>query len=419
MTPVSLWNRSFVLWLVGSAQSRFAAALASIALSFLVLHQTGRAGQMAVTLACALIPNLVMPLAGAWVDRIGLKRPLIGANVVRGLLQLTVGGLALLGQQTGQDVPLWVINGAAFLTGLSSSVASPAAGAALPALVAPADLPRANGMMGSLAETMGLLGTFSGGFLVAAFSPAVAILLDGLSFLLMATLLLGVTLPNRPEGQPTSSSLWQDLRAGLRLMRRSWVLTVMPPLVLLVNAAIGPVLVVTPKLMETLGVGPRGYGLFLAMEGAGMLLIGVLFASLGSRLPLRACTLLGFLLSGVAQACMWLWPTYVPLLAASLVFGLGIGLINTPLGTLLQQGVPAAYLGRVFAVLSAVGAVGMPLTLLLVSPLVDRWPLSLWFGLNAVGLALGGAVWGALMRIEPHIPALAEERSIEQPQPRR
>lgn len=121
MTPVPLWNRSFVLWLIGSAQSRFAAALASIALSFLVLHQTGQAGQMAVTLACALIPNLVMPLAGAWVDRIGLKRPLIGANVVRGLLQLTVGGLALLSQQTGQDVPLWVINGAAFLTGLAAA----------------------------------------------------------------------------------------------------------------------------------------------------------------------------------------------------------------------------------------------------------------------------------------------------------
>lgn len=267
--------------------------------------------------------------------------------------------------------------------------------------------------MGSLAETMGLLGTFSGGLLVAAFSPAIAILLDGLSFLLMAMLLLGVTLPNRGEKGVAPSNLWRDLQAGLHLMRRSRVLTVVPLLALLVNAAIGPVLVVTPKLMETLGVGPRGYGVFLALEGVGMLLIGVLFASVGSRLPLRACTLLGFVLSAVAQACMWLWPTYVPLLAASLVFGLGIGLINTPLGTLLQQGVPAAYLGRVFAVLSAVGAVGMPLTLLLVSPLIDRWPLALWFGLNALGLALGGAVWGVLMRLEPRLPPFTGGNRVE------
>lgn len=75
--PGILFNRSFVVWLLASAQSQLGSALGSLALSFLVLHQTGQAGQMAVTLACAVGPNLFGPLAGAWVDRLPLKVPLI------------------------------------------------------------------------------------------------------------------------------------------------------------------------------------------------------------------------------------------------------------------------------------------------------------------------------------------------------
>ena len=121
-----LWNRSFIIWLVGAAQSQFGTALAGLALSFLVLHQTGSAQQMALTLACTLIPNLLMPFAGVLVDRFPLKWPLIGADLLRGALQLTVGGLAL----AWGDVPLWVVNVAALLTGLAGTFASPASGAA-------------------------------------------------------------------------------------------------------------------------------------------------------------------------------------------------------------------------------------------------------------------------------------------------
>ncbi|MFC6664362.1 MFS transporter [Deinococcus radiopugnans] len=164
--PSTLWNRSFVIWLLGTAQSQLGSALAGIALSFLVLHQTGSAGQMALTLACALAPNLLLPLAGAVVDRMNLKVPLIGADVARGLLQLTVGGLAL----AWGEVPLWLVNGAAVLTGLAGIFAGPASSAAVPALVPEQELTRANGLIGGVSQGAWLLGTLVGGYLVTAFS---------------------------------------------------------------------------------------------------------------------------------------------------------------------------------------------------------------------------------------------------------
>jgi DHA3 family macrolide efflux protein-like MFS transporter len=167
---LSLWNRSFVVWLIGTAQSQFGSALAGIALSFLVLHQTGSARQMALTLACTLAPNLLMPLAGALIDRLPLKLPLIGADVLRGVLQLVVGGLAL----AWGDVPLWLINTAAVLTGVAGIFAGPAASAAVPALVPASELSRANGLIAAWVGAW-LLGTLAGGWIVAHFSPPVAI----------------------------------------------------------------------------------------------------------------------------------------------------------------------------------------------------------------------------------------------------
>lgn len=59
--PQKLWNKNFVLWWLGSAQSAFSSALAGIATSCLVLHQTGSAGAMGVNLALALLPGLLSP----------------------------------------------------------------------------------------------------------------------------------------------------------------------------------------------------------------------------------------------------------------------------------------------------------------------------------------------------------------------
>ena len=404
MPPQPLWNRNFVLWLLGNGQAQFGNALGSLALSFLVLRQTGQAGQMALTFALAMLPNLLMPLAGAWVDRVGLRWPLVGASLVQGVLQTAVGGLALTHLSGG--VPLWFVNAAAFAGGLAAVLAAPASQAALPALVPAEELPRAAGLLGSVTQGARLLGTLAGGAVVAALSPGAALLADALGFFIWAALLPFIALPTPAEKAGAPPTLWQDLRGGLRLMQQSRVLTALPLLALVSNACVAPVLVVTPKLMDSLGQGPRGYGHFLALEGLGTLLVGGLFAVFGKRLPLRWVTLLGLALGASAQLGMWAAPQYLPLLACSLAFGVALGLTNLPLGTLIQQHVPQAFLGRVFAVLSTVGSLGMPLTLLAVSPLLDRLALPSWYALSAAGLLSGALLWGWLLWAEAQMPVL-------------
>ncbi|MVN86674.1 MFS transporter [Deinococcus sp. HMF7620] len=388
MSP-SLWTRSFGLWLLGTAQSQFGSALAGIALGFLVLHQTGSAGLMAVTLACTLLPNLLMPLAGTLVDRWPLKVSLLAANLLRGALQLGMGGAALvLG-----EVPLWLVNTAALLTGLAGLLAEPASSAAVPALVAPAQLARANGLLGSVGRGAWLLGTLTGGWLVTAWSPPVAILADGASFLVMAALLAWVTLPGRPTPAGPRPSLWADLGAGLRVMGQSRLLVLAPVIALLLNASLAPVTAILPKLFGTLGASATGYSLFLALESAGLLAAGLLVVQLSERAAPSRLISAGLLLTAVTYAALWLWPVTGVLLPGAAALGFGFGLSNIAFQTLLQGQVPQAYLGRVFGVLGMVSRLGMPLSLLLVSPLLDRLPLGLWFGLAALAQGLGWLLW--------------------------
>lgn len=388
MSP-TLWNRSFVLWLLGTAQSQFGSALAGIALSFLVLHQTGSAGQMALTLACTLLPSLLMPLAGALVDRWSLKRPLIGADVARGLLQLTIGGLALV----WGEVPLWLVNTAAVLTGLAGLFAGPAASAAVPALVAPTQLARANGLLGSVGRGAWLLGTLAGGWIVSTWSPPIAILADGLSFLVMAVLLGWVSLPGQPAAPSVRPSLWADLRAGLQVMGRSRLLVLAPVIALLLNASLAPVTAILPKLFDTLGASATGYGAFLALESLGLLAAGLLLVRLGERAAPGHLISAGLLLTAGTYAALWQCPRTEALLPGAALLGFGFGLINVPFQTLIQQQVPQAYLGRVFSVLGMVSSVGMPLSLLLVAPLLDRLPLAVWLGFAALAQGLGWLAW--------------------------
>lgn len=405
--PTTLWNRSFTVWLIAAAQSQFGSAVAALALSFLVLHQTGSAGQMALTLACTLLPNLLMPLAGALVDRWHLKGPLVAADLIRGGLQLGVGAAALL----WGEVPLPVINVVAVLSGLVGLFASPASSAAVPLLVPAPALARANALIGSVSRGAWLLGTLTGGWIVTHWSAPLAIIVDGLSFLVMAALMTLVTLPDRAApgtlGRP--AGLFGEVRAGLGVMARSRVLMLAPVIALLLNAGLAPVTAALPKLFASNGGNAAGYGTFLVLESAGVMVVGALVALLAGRLASRHLIAAGLGVTAAAYGVMWGWPQPAVLLPAAVVLGFGFGLINTPFQTLMQELVPQAFLGRVFSVLGMVSTVGMPVSLVLVAPLLDRVPLPWWFAVAGAAQGLGLLAWLWATQTE-HRPASGTER---------
>ncbi|AWN23502.1 MFS transporter [Deinococcus irradiatisoli] len=376
-------NSNFWLWWLGNAQSTLGSALASIALALTVLHLSGSAGALGVNLALSLLPGLASPLLGTLVDRWPLKWPLLAGNLLRGGFQLAAGALLLRGTLKVEDLHLL-----ALLGGLVSAFYAPASMSVLPGLVRPEDRPRAAALMQGASQSMQLLGMVGGGLLVARLGGASALILDGASFVIMAALLLRVRFAPRGEAKP--AAFWSEFRAGLRYVRASVPLTLLPALAFFINASLAPMEMLIPSRMQALGAGAGGYGLFFGLLTGGSVLGSLLAATLGQRFRPRALSVAGLAGIGALLLLLSLTRTPLQLYAVAGLLGVMMAVNNNAISLLFMELVDRAYLGRVGSLLNMLGTIGMPLTLLLLAPLADHLPI--WAVFAASGsLTLGAA----------------------------
>lgn len=393
--PQKLWNKNFLIWWLGGAQSALGSALASIATSFLVLHQTGSAGAMGLNLALALLPALLSPFLGTLIDRLPIKPPLILGNLLRSALQLGMGFWALRGH-----VPTEAIYAASFLTGLVGAFYGPAAMGVTPRLVPPDQLERAAGLMQGTSQSMNMVGMIGGGFLVATVGKAQALIFDGVSFFIFAALLAFVTFPARnPRAQ--QEKFWTAFGSGLNYVKGSAVLVGLPLLALVLNAAFAPLEMLMPKRMVALGAGSGGFGLFFGMLLAGMALGSFLIASLGKKVKPTTASVFGMLGMGLSMLALAFSTTPLQMYVLAALSGFANAFCNMGIGVIFQKRVDPEYFGRVGSLLNLVGMVGMPLTLLALAPVADRISVTTIFAM-AGGLTIVGALlWQLILRREP------------------
>ena len=387
-------NFNFWLWWLGSAQSSLGSALSGIALALLVLKLSGSAGALGVNLALSLLPGLLSPLLGTLTDRLPRRPPLVLGNVLRGAFQLVAGGLALRGQ-----ISVDALHVLAFLTGLVGAFYGPASMGVLPGLVQEGDLPRATGLMQGAGQSMNLLGLVGGGVLAGHVGSAAALIADGVSFLVFAALTLLIHFPPRKGGRP--GYFWSEFRAGLRYVRASTALTLLPVLALFINASLAPLEMLIPARMQQLGAGAAGYGLFFGMLVGGEVLGSLMVVAAGGRLNPRSVSAQALAGVGALTLLLALTRTPLELYAVALLLGAVLAVNNTALGLLFMTLVAPEYFGRVGSLLNMLGTAGMPLTLLLLAPITDHVPIWAMFAASgAVTLAAAG-VWRQVLRREP------------------
>jgi len=385
-----LWSRDFTIYLLGVAQSSLGSALSSVALSFLTLEVTGSVGAMGLTLALGLLPNLFAPLMGTLIDRIPLRIPLILGDVLHGLALLLV---AFLATRASLSAPIFY--GFAFLNGLLGTLTGPASSSLLPHLVPKSELSRATGLLGMAGQSTALVGLLLGGFMVGKLGSVPALIIDGLTFLLMAFLYLFITMPAR-AATLKKQSFGRDLREGLTFVRGTFLVALVCIMAFLLNATFAPIQMLLPAQMLRFGVGAQGYSAVMVLLTVGMLAGSVLLSSLGSRLAPALGVGLGLGLAVLGTLLFASSAFYSLYLAAATVLGVGLAFTNTSIGVLLMTIVPPEMRGRTFALLSAVAQAGMPLTLFALSPFADRIPFSSVFWVAGFAALTMTGVWFAL-----------------------
>ncbi|MDP8900510.1 MAG: MFS transporter [Actinomycetota bacterium] len=326
------------LW-IGQGLSFVGDAVSMVALVLLVVEVSGNASAVGGVLVARLLPTLASPFVGVLADRLDRRAVLVASDLSRAVL--------VIGLIFARDLP--VIYALVFLLGAAQTIFNPTVRAAFPGVVGGGDLTRANALISSTFSFSVMAGPALGGVLVASVGVELAFLLDALSFLASAALLSTIRLPalERDGGE---EGYFEELRVGFGYLTSARVpLAIVAGAFLATLTANATIPAEAFLAKDTFGAGDVGYGLLASLWGGGMILGSALAAVLGGRTNLVSLYFVSIFATALALVGVGLSPTFALALGAVAVAGAANGVDNVATDTVLQERVPDAFLGRVFA----------------------------------------------------------------------
>ena len=416
-----LRERDFALLIGGSAVSLIGDGFFLVALAWQVYQISNVPTALAFVGVAATLPLVVFLLiGGTFSDRYDRRRLMIGADLLRGLAIGAMGVLSIAGV-----LELWHMALMMAVVGLGDAFFNPASTAIVPDLLSEEKLPQANALTGILRRLMiSIVGPALAGFVVAAFGPGPAFVVDAGTFAVSALAVLAIRARPRPRPKAELGvrQTLADIGEGLAYVRaRPWIWATLLSAMLSLLLFFGPVQVLVPFLVKNrLGLGPEALGTIFAVGGIGSIGMALLIGHYG--LPRRRVTAM-FVAWTVGIGAMAVYGVMTALWQALLVAAFSHALFE--LGqviwtTMLQQLVPRDLLGRVSSVdwLVSVGLV--PVSYALTGPA----SAFLGAGPTMVFGALAGAVVTILLilvpgvrdpeRVVPETPGLVVATSPEQ-----
>ena len=390
-------------WMMGGAViSALGDQFTMIALPWLVLVSTGDPLKMGLVIALMSVPRAIfILLGGALVDRYSPKSMLMISKYVNTVLLGLLAAMVFSGH-----MELMLISALALAIGFASAFSIPAGTSMLPNVVAPAQLPLANGIMMGIRQVTMLAGPLLAGLLIALFGDGsraggsgsaagigIAFALDSASFLLSAWTLSKVRLLHAaPKTAP--EPVLRAVGAGIKMVWSDMALrTSMLYWGLCAFVVGGAMQVALPVLANTVLHGASALGLIMGVHGAGSL-IGMALSGVLGKFRVRnfgTTVLLVDVLVGLLLVPLGLVVATWQAAGLLLVIGVLGGFMQVAVFSWLQQRVPRAMLGRAMSIFMFIFMGVAPLSAALTGLLLQYMTLAQLFGgagLFLVGTAL-------------------------------
>jgi MFS family permease len=395
-------------WLTAQIISLTGTRLSMIAVPWFVLTTTGSVTRTGLVAFAEMTPYvLVKALGGPLLDRIGARQVSVAADLGS---VVAVGVIPLL-SGPGR-LPFGVLLAAVALAGALRGPGDGAKLALVPGIASASRVPleRVTGLANAAERLAGMGGAAVGGVLIAALGAPFALWLDAASFAVAAVLIAATTSDQGRDGgrddvqtddryapETVAGNYFSQLRGGWRFLRRDQVLMAITVTVAVTNLFDQAyIAVLLPAWALVSGGGSSEIGLILAMFGGASAVGSVIAAGVGSRLPRYATYFVAFLLGGAPRFIVLGRPEpLVAILVVAVVGGFSSGFLNPILGAVIFERVPAAMVGRVTSLLSALCWVLIPFGGLVGGLTIDR------FGLSAALIACGMGYFATTM-----LPAL-------------
>jgi MFS family permease len=373
------------MWLA-QAVSLLGDWFSTIALSALVVQYSSGSG-IAVSgllLARFLPPLLIGPFAGVLVDRFNRKRLMIASDLIRALVVL----MFFLVRDPDH---LWLIYALTVIQFVCGAVFEPARSALLPSLVTPEYLVKAN-ILGSITWSVMLAaGAAIGGLVAAAFGATTALLVDAMTFLVSALLIVSIRYSEKHDStrqQPTEGDSQLGFRDGLRYIAQHPATAAV--LLVKLGGSIGSVdtlmVIYATRLFVVGDEGTGSLGILYSAFGIGAVIGPIVLNRFnnGTVPTMRRLISIGYVWITLGWLLLGGAPTLLAATVAVLVKAMGSSIYWTYSSVILQKTVPNNYLGRVFAIDLA----GFQLSTV-VSVLVTGWLVEHMATANVPGIAIG------------------------------
>jgi predicted MFS family arabinose efflux permease len=384
--------------------------LLMVALPVYVLTKTGSGTTTALIFIAQLVPTALLgSFAGNLVDRWNLRRVVVVTNLAQAVTLLPL--LAVTSHRT------WPAFAVAVVQAVLTRFNNPANAALLVRVVPDTELTAANGARALGENVARLVGSPLGGILVAVGGLPLVVVVDGVSFLVVAAATAAVRSDARALPRTASPQATAGTHRALGVLRRTRPLPALFSTLTLSQVAQGMFVVLfLAFVVRRLGGDGSTVGIVRGAQAIGGIAGGALFARSGTR---RApATLIGVGFGGMAVWGFLTWnlpvvttaiPPYVALMALVGPFAVACSVGVT---TAAQRFTPPAYLGLCVGSLEASSAVGQAVGAVGAGVLLDRVPLTALLNAQAAIYVLPAVVGFAFVRPRPSGAVHVDEEAL-------
>ncbi len=360
----ALRHRNYRLVWIGFFLSNIGTWMQTVAQGWLVRDLTASTALIGFVSFASSFPQLAFSLfGGVYADLFNRRKLLIFTQTVHLVCAVSLGALVLL-----RDWSVWMalsirsVTAITFISGLSSTLASPAFQAFVLDLVGREDLPSAVALNSAQFNLSRIIGPTIGGLLFGVIGIAGCYFLNSASFLAVIAALWMMRLPPwQAPDERNAREMWRQTIAGIHYVRRRPRVQALLGIATVVSLCGLPYLIFLPVFArDVLGQEARGLAQLWAATGAGALASALLMAYSLSNSSQRGRLLLGGnVFFGLAVVAFALSRNFALSCLCLALVGGGMVSITTTVNTLLQTLVRDEMRGRVMS-MYGLAFIGLP-----------------------------------------------------------
>ncbi|OXS60436.1 hypothetical protein B1A99_08410 [Cohnella sp. CIP 111063] len=340
-------NRTFRIVFVSDLLQQLAIWIRNMALLYFVLERTN-GDKFAVSLLSIVeyAPIFVFSIVGGlFADRWNPKRTMIAGDLLSAASIL--GIMVLIAADAWQS-----LYAAVFLSAVLSQFSQPSSAKVFKAHIPEDQVPTAIGLSQSMGSLFLILGPVAGTAIYQWAGLNASLLALPILFLISAAVLSFLP-KGAGAGQPSTSTLREDMREGIRFVRSESGLKKLLAAFALIGLGAGlvqplEIFIVT----ERLGLSPDNVQWFAAADGLGLLIGALVAASFTALLNFRYLFPAAVVFLGVTYVveALSVWPV----LTGGFRFANGIllAILNTAVGTYVIAKIPSEMVGRVSGIVT-------------------------------------------------------------------